>query len=129
MSLLVNLFNNRKQEPDDAHKRIRIGDQTVYLNSRGRIPVIIQQAKSRKTEIVDLVYMNDDALKLTVQSGEIFLFKRSKGEIEKMISPDGKGYQVKSIQINRNRRSLLITVKAHRASNPSMNFIHEITVN
>ncbi len=126
MILLVNLFGNRKQENSDAHKRIRIGDQTIFLNSRGRIPVILQQKWRKKSEIINLVFMNHDALELSLKSGEIYIFRRSAGEIQKLICRDENGYKIESIRINKNRRSLLITVRNGQLATKTDNFIYEV---
>lgn len=51
----------------------------VAFDDRGLAPCIIQDARSG--EVLTLAYMNAEALQLTLESGEIHLWSRSRGEL------------------------------------------------
>ncbi len=51
----------------------------VRFDERGLAPCVIQD--SRSGEVLTLAYMNEEALKLTLETGEMHLFSRSRGEI------------------------------------------------
>src|SRR5438046_4832614 len=56
----------------DQHAGIRFDEQ-------GLVPCVAQDW--RTGEVLTLAYMNDEALRLTVDTGEIHYFSRSRGEI------------------------------------------------
>jgi phosphoribosyl-AMP cyclohydrolase / phosphoribosyl-ATP pyrophosphohydrolase len=126
MMIFQSLFRGKKNSRDEDCNRIRIGEHTVCLNSRGRIPVILQRLNRKKLEIFDLVYMNQEALKLSLETGEVHVFRRSKSEIEKLIEETGQSYSIGSIKIAKNRRALLMTIKNGNFSGNYQSFIHEV---
>jgi phosphoribosyl-AMP cyclohydrolase len=126
MMLFLGMFDRKKNSREENSDRIKIGGHTVFPNSRGRIPVILQLMKKGKTEIFDLVYMNQEALKLSLKTGEVHVFRRSKMEIEKLMEETGTGYIIESIKIARNRRALLMTIKNRNISGNYQSFIHEV---
>lgn len=126
MMLFQSLFKGKKNSRDENYDRIKIGEHTIFLNSRGRIPVILQHLKRKKLETFDLVYMNQDALKLSLETGEVHVFRRSKSEIEKLMEETGQGYRIGSIKIAKNHRALLMTIKNGKLSANYQSFIHEV---
>jgi len=51
----------------------------IRFDERGLVPCVMQD--SRSGEVLTLAYMNDEALRLTLERGEIYLYSRSRGEI------------------------------------------------
>jgi phosphoribosyl-ATP pyrophosphohydrolase/phosphoribosyl-AMP cyclohydrolase len=51
----------------------------VRFDERGLAPCVIQD--SRSGEVLTVAYMNEDSLRLTLESGEVHLFSRSRREI------------------------------------------------
>ncbi len=51
----------------------------VRFDERGLVPCVIQD--SRTGEVLTLAYMNEEALELTLETGEVHLFSRSRREI------------------------------------------------
>jgi phosphoribosyl-AMP cyclohydrolase / phosphoribosyl-ATP pyrophosphohydrolase len=51
----------------------------VRFDERGLAPCVIQD--SRTGEVLTLAYMNEESLRLTMETGEVHLFSRSRGEI------------------------------------------------
>jgi len=51
----------------------------VRFDERGVVPCVMQD--SRSGEVLTLAYMNEEALRLTLETGEVHLFSRSRKEI------------------------------------------------
>ena len=51
----------------------------MKLNSDGLIPAIVQDAETRK--VLMLGYMNEDALQITIETGHVTFYSRSKGRL------------------------------------------------
>src|SRR5919201_4721154 len=51
----------------------------ISFDERGLVPCVVQDHASG--EVLTLGYMNDEALRRTVESGEVHYFSRSRGEI------------------------------------------------
>lgn len=51
----------------------------VRFDERGLVPCVIQD--SRTGEVLMLAYVNEEALRLTIESGEVHLYSRSRDEI------------------------------------------------
>jgi phosphoribosyl-ATP pyrophosphohydrolase/phosphoribosyl-AMP cyclohydrolase len=51
----------------------------LKFDDRGLIPVIVQDAKSG--DVLMMGYANDEALKRTLQSGEVWFYSRSRQEL------------------------------------------------
>jgi phosphoribosyl-AMP cyclohydrolase / phosphoribosyl-ATP pyrophosphohydrolase len=51
----------------------------IRFDERGLVPCVMQD--SRSGEVLTLAYMNEEALRLTLETGEMHLFSRSRNEI------------------------------------------------
>jgi phosphoribosyl-AMP cyclohydrolase / phosphoribosyl-ATP pyrophosphohydrolase len=51
----------------------------IAFDSRGLVPCVAQDHRSG--EVLTLAYMNEEALRLTLESGEMHFFSRSRGEL------------------------------------------------
>jgi phosphoribosyl-ATP pyrophosphohydrolase/phosphoribosyl-AMP cyclohydrolase len=51
----------------------------VRFDERGLVPCVMQD--SRSGEVLTLAYMNEESLRLTLETGEVHLFSRSRDEI------------------------------------------------
>lgn len=126
MITLITFLNRKREVEENSHLRIELGPYRMFLNSRGRIPVILQITHQEKDEVFDLVYMNLEALKLSLRTREVYVYRRSKKMVEKLTSQPGKGYFIDSIKICKNGRSLLMTVRADQFSSENQAFRDEI---
>jgi hypothetical protein len=69
---------------------IQIRGENIIFNSKGLIPAIVQKLEGKETEVIDLIYMNEQMERLGLESE--------------------MGFRIKSIKIGKKHRSLLITV-------------------
>ena len=53
--------------------------EQVHFDERGLVPCIAQDSTSG--EILTLAYANEEALQLTIETGEMHFFSRSRGKI------------------------------------------------
>jgi len=61
-------------------------------------------------EVLDLVYMDQEALQMSLFTGMVHIYKRSKDQIEELHSAQGESLPIQSIKISQNRRALLVTI-------------------
>ncbi len=80
------------------------GDNTPPL-----IPVITMDAESK--EVLMLAFMNEEALKLTLKTGEMHYWSRSRGSIWHKGDTSGQIQQVQSIKVDCDQDAILAMVK------------------
>jgi phosphoribosyl-ATP pyrophosphohydrolase/phosphoribosyl-AMP cyclohydrolase len=69
--------------------------EQVKFDERGLVPCIAQDADSG--EVLTLAYVNTEALKLTVETGELHFFSRSRGKLWR--KGEGSGHVLKLVQL------------------------------
>ena len=74
----------------------------------GLIPAIIQDAKSQK--VLTLCYMNDIALRATLETGYIHLFRRSQNKLMKKGETSGHTQAVKEFRLDCEGKSLVFII-------------------
>ena len=74
----------------------------------GLIPAIIQDAKTQK--VLTLCYLNDVALKATLETGFIHLFRRSQNKLMKKGETSGHTQAVREFRVDCEGKSLLFVV-------------------
>ena len=74
----------------------------------GLIPAIIQDAKTQK--VLTLCYMNDIALKATLETGYIHLFRRSQNKLMKKGETSGHTQAVKEFRLDCEGKSLVFII-------------------
>ena len=75
----------------------------------GLIPAIIQDRKSQK--VLTLCYMNDIALRATLDNGFIHLFRRSQNKLMKKGETSGHTQEVKEFRPDCEGKSLLFVIE------------------
>ena len=103
-----------------------IAGKKIILNSRGLIPAVIQMKADTCSEVVNLVYLNQEAFEMTVSSGELYLYRRSKRMVEKFAVNSRDDFKIQTIFISKNQRSLLVTIALDEETLPDTLFIHKI---
>lgn len=100
-------------------------EHEVVLNSRGLVPVVLQDVIS--DEVLHLGYMDRWALNSTLEEKTVYYYRRSSGRLEKFGEKKGLEYEVKSIKLDRSRRSILMKVLSRDAANAiESSFVYEI---
>jgi phosphoribosyl-AMP cyclohydrolase len=80
----------------------------LNYDSRGLIPAVIQDAKTK--DVLMLGYINAASLKLTLSSGDVWFFSRSRQELWHKGSTSGNYLKVKEVRQDCENNSLLILV-------------------
>ena len=80
-----------------------------FEKNGGLVPVIVQDADTH--EVLMLAYMNEDALKLTQETGYAHYFSRSRNKLWKKGESSGHTQEVKDILIDCDNDTILLKVK------------------
>lgn len=83
--------------------------KALKFNEKGLIPAIIQDNKSGR--VLTLCYMNEEALKKTLEEGKICVFRRSKGKLMMKGQTSGHTQAVKELCVDCEGNSLLFKVE------------------
>ena len=82
----------------------------LKFDNRGLIPAIIQDFNTK--DVLMLGYVNQESLKLTLSSGEVWFYSRSRRELWHKGSTSGNVLKVKEIRQDCDKDALLILVDA-----------------
>jgi len=110
--MAFNFLKRAKKDHLPDREVVKINGENIIFNSKGLIPAIIQKNVRKKAEVIDLIYMNPEALDLSIKSSEVYTYRRSTGQIERLGMESETGYRIDSIKLGKRHRSLLITVTA-----------------
>jgi phosphoribosyl-ATP pyrophosphohydrolase/phosphoribosyl-AMP cyclohydrolase len=80
----------------------------LKFNSDGLIPAIVQDASNN--EVLMMAYMNEEAYRLTVETGKAHYWSRSRGKLWLKGETSGHFQHVVSIQLDCDRDTLLLRV-------------------
>lgn len=80
----------------------------LKFDSQGLIPAVIQDAKTQK--VLTLCYMNESALKTTLEKGFVYLFRRSQNKLMMKGETSGHTQVLKEFRIDCEGKSLLFLV-------------------
>ncbi len=120
------LFKNFKQNSNRDVQTFAIGEEKVVFNSRGLIPAVLQARIKNEWRVLDVIYLNKEALQLSLNSGVLFVYRRSKRSVERLGEKTGNTYKIKSIQISLNHRSLLISILDDHGELPALSFTRTV---
>ena len=81
----------------------------VKFNEKGLVPVIVQDAETK--EVLMLAYANEDALKLTLQTGKAHYWSRSRGKIWMKGETSGNFQDVVEVRVDCDGDALLYIVR------------------
>ena len=85
------------------------GPPSVRFDSGGLVPAVVQDAVSG--DVLMLAYMNDEALRLTQQTGLTHFWSRSRGSLWRKGATSGHEQIVDEIRVNCEQNSLLLLVR------------------
>jgi phosphoribosyl-AMP cyclohydrolase len=83
--------------------------QGVWFSTDGLAPVVVQDAVSG--DVLMLAYMNEDALRLTHETGRAHYWSRGRGALWRKGETSGHEQMVDEIRVNCERNSLLLLVR------------------
>jgi phosphoribosyl-AMP cyclohydrolase len=87
---------------------------SIKFDAAGLVPAIIQNVEDGHA--LTLCYMDDAALKRTLQTGKVHVFRREKGRVMLKGETSGHIQEVREIFVDCEGNSLLIGVKQHVAA-------------
>lgn len=94
-----------------ASKEIEIGkDMHVKFDDKGLVPAIVQDIDTR--DILMLAYMNEDALKHTIESGKATFYSRSRGKMWVKGESSGNEQLVQELRVDCDQDTVLLLVKS-----------------
>lgn len=85
--------------------------QGLKFDDRGLIPAIVQDNRTR--EVLTLAYMNAESLALTLQSGEVWFYSRSRQELWHKGGTSGHTQRVVNIVLDCDGDALVVHVEPH----------------
>ena len=80
----------------------------IRFDERGLVPCVMQDHASG--EVLTLAYMNEEALRLTVETGEVHFFSRSRGEIWRKGETSGNVQRVRGLRYDCDADAVLALV-------------------
>lgn len=83
--------------------------EALHFDEQGLIPAVIVDKPSGN--VLTLCYMNKEALKKTLETGEVYVFRRSRGRVMQKGEISGHTQTVKEIYVDCEGNSLLIKVE------------------
>ena len=82
----------------------------LTFDSQGLIPAVVQEAASGKVLMV--AWMNAEAVRRTRQSGEVYFWSRSRGELWHKGETSGNTLYVREVRVDCDGDTLLLQVDA-----------------
>ena len=79
----------------------------IKFDEKGLIPAVVQDAATG--EVLMLGYMNEESLRRTFQSGEVWFYSRSRQELWHKGETSGNIIKMQDIKYNCENNSLLVT--------------------
>ncbi len=86
----------------------------LKFDKNGLIPAVIVDVADN--QVLTLCYMNDEAVKKTIEVGKVHVFRRSKGRLMLKGETSGHTQDVKEIYFDCEGNSLVFKVKQHVAA-------------
>lgn len=86
----------------------RAGWRDIRWDSRGLVPAIVQDEATR--EVLMVAWMNAEALRLTLETGETHFWSRSRGALWHKGQTSGNTQRVTSIRLDCDGDTLLVQV-------------------
>jgi phosphoribosyl-AMP cyclohydrolase / phosphoribosyl-ATP pyrophosphohydrolase len=81
----------------------------VRFDEQGLVPCVVQDAASG--EVLTLAYANEEALQLTVETGEMHFFSRSRGKIWRKGEESGNVLRLKELRVDCDEDAVLALVE------------------
>jgi phosphoribosyl-ATP pyrophosphohydrolase/phosphoribosyl-AMP cyclohydrolase len=86
----------------------------IQLDQQGLVPAIVQNAET--DEVIMLGYMNPSSIQLTMETGEVWFYSRSRSELWRKGEVSGNYLKVRSMMVDCDADTILIKVDPHGPS-------------
>jgi phosphoribosyl-ATP pyrophosphohydrolase/phosphoribosyl-AMP cyclohydrolase len=91
--------------PDWENPRV----DSIRFDENGLVPCVMQDA--RTGEVLTLAYVNEEALRLTRESGEMHFWSRSRGELWRKGATSGNTMKVRALRVDCDSDALVALVE------------------
>ena len=88
--------------------------RALRFNTAGLIPAVIQDAKSR--QVLTLCYLNRAALKKSLQTGTVYVFRRSQQRLMQKGETSGHTQHITAVRVDCEGKSLVLLVRQRVAA-------------
>lgn len=82
--------------------------EAIQFDEKGLVPAIIQDARSK--EVLTLAYMNEEAVRKSVETGETHLYSRSRQELWHKGATSGNTQSIQSMKYDCDQDAVLLQV-------------------
>lgn len=86
----------------------------IQFNEQGLIPTVIQDVESK--QVLTLCYLNQEALKKSLETGTVYLFRRSQNKLMQKGETSGHIQLIKEVTLDCEGKSLVFQIKQHVAA-------------
>ena len=107
--MTIEQFTNTDTTKETLTYKSELSFSDFKLNTDGLIPVVVQDYQTN--EVLMLAYMNEEAFNLTVKTGKMTYYSRSRSELWVKGLTSGHFQYVYSIEIDCDNDTLLAKVK------------------
>ncbi len=101
----------RKPEPVAGYEKLT---KLLKFNDQGLIPTVVQDASSR--EVLTLCYLNQEALKKSLETGTVHLFRRSQNKLMQKGQTSGHIQVIREVRVDCEGKSLVLFVEQRVAA-------------
>lgn len=88
--------------------------KVLRFDAQGLIPAVIQDAKTK--QVLTLCYLNRQALRNSLETGTVYVFRRSQGRLMQKGERSGHIQRIREVRIDCEGKSLLILVRQRVAA-------------
>lgn len=86
----------------------------MQFNDQGLIPTVIQDAATK--QVLTLCYLNQEALRKSLETGTVYLFRRSQRRLMRKGETSGHVQLIRRVLVDCEGKSLVLLVKQHVAA-------------
>ena len=88
--------------------------RVVQFDRQGLVPAVIQEAKTK--QVLTLCYLNRQALKKSLETGIVYLFRRSQRRLMKKGETSGHIQTIREVRVDCEGKSLVLLVSQRVAA-------------
>ena len=102
---------SKVQNPKSAYRALA---KALRFDGQGLIPTVIQDAASK--QVLTLCYLNDEALKKSLETGTVYVFRRSQNRLMQKGETSGHIQLVRQVLVDCEGQSLVLMVSQRVAA-------------
>ncbi|MBI3011348.1 MAG: phosphoribosyl-AMP cyclohydrolase [Candidatus Omnitrophica bacterium] len=111
---MTGLRIGRTGNPKSKIKNPKFLSEILRFNAQGLIPAVIHDAKTR--QVLTLCYLSREALKKSMETGTVHLFRRSQHRVMQKGETSGHVQVIREVRVDCEGKSLLLLVRQRVAA-------------